>query len=79
MSSKIPFPPPGFDELSAEEQAEYVQALWDHISSPTEPIDVPDWHLEILEERLARYDANGMQGIPWDQFKKEFLQELLKS
>jgi hypothetical protein len=22
-------PPPGFDELSAEEKLEYVQALWD--------------------------------------------------
>ena len=28
MSQALPIPPPGFDELSVEEQINYVEALW---------------------------------------------------
>ena len=80
MSSKIPFPPPGFDELSLEDQIEYVQELWDRITSrpESEQISVPDWHLEILEERLARYRENGEEGTSWEEFEKELIEELKK-
>jgi len=76
MSSKIPFPPPGFDELSLEDQIEYVQELWDKITSRQEPVSVPDWHLEILKERLAREDPE--EGTPLEEFEKELLEQLMK-
>ena len=80
MSSKVPFPPPGFNELSLEDQIEYVQELWDKITSrpESEPVKVPDWHLEIIEERLARYRENGMEGTPWEEFEKELIEQLNK-
>ena len=56
MSQNLPLPP-GFDALSVEEQIDYVQALWDYIAARREAIPVPDWHREILAERLAAYDA----------------------
>ena len=71
MSSKIPFPPAGFDELSLEDQIEYVQELWDRITSHPEQVSVPDWHLEILEERLARYRENDMEGRTWEEFEED--------
>lgn len=76
MSSKIPFPPPGFDELSLEDQIEYVQELWDRITSHQEPVSIPDWHLEILKERLA--SENPEEGTPWEEFEKELLEQLMK-
>ena len=79
MSSKVPFPPPGFDELSPEEQADYVEALWERITPPSEPIDVPDWHREIIEERMARYAETGFKGRPWEEVNAEILAELTKS
>ena len=78
MSSKIPFPPPGFDELSLEDQIEYVQELWDLITSRPEKVKVPDWHLEIIEERLARYRETGEEGTPLEEFEKEIIEQLLK-
>ena len=57
MSQTLPVPPPGFDALSIEEQIDYVQSLWDHIAARPEEIPVPDWHCQILAERLAAYDA----------------------
>lgn len=52
MSQALPLPPPGFDSLSIDEQIDYVQSLWDHIAARPEDIPVPDWHREILTERL---------------------------
>jgi len=77
MSSKIPFPPPGFDELTADEQIEYVQELWDYIvDSRSDEISIPDWHRELIKERLAR--ENPEEGISWEEFEKELLEQLMK-
>ena len=47
-----------------------------------EPIDdnepVPDWHWEILQERLARYELDGMNGIPLEELEKELFELLAK-
>lgn len=80
MSSKLPFPPPGFEELTLEEQIEYAQELWELVTSKPDQglsVPVPDWHMEIVEKRLADYEANGMEGITLEELEKELL-ELLK-
>jgi len=79
MSSKVPFPPPGFDELSPEEQVDYVQELWDHIQPSQEQADIPEWHKEILDERMARYRETGFEGRPWEEVNAEILQQLTKA
>lgn len=53
MSSGPVNPPEGFDELSREEQIEYVQSLWNRIAAAEDEIDVPQWHRTILEKRLS--------------------------
>ena len=45
--------PPGFDEMSREEQIEYVQDLWTYIAAAEDEISVPEWHLQLLQERIA--------------------------
>ena len=34
-------------------------------------VPVPEWHLEIIRERLAKYEAEGFVGTPWEEFEKE--------
>jgi putative addiction module component (TIGR02574 family) len=58
MSQALPLPPPGFDALSVDEQIDYVQSLWDHIAARPEDVPVPDWHREVLAERLAAHEAS---------------------
>lgn len=58
MARTLPFPPPGFDELSTDEKIDYVCSLWNLIAENPEDVPVPDWHLEIVQERLAEYRAN---------------------
>jgi putative addiction module component (TIGR02574 family) len=48
-------PPPGFDELSPDEKLEYIQALWDHFSEHPADVPVPDWHRQVVAERLAAH------------------------
>ena len=78
MSSKLPNPPPGFDELSRDDQIEYVQELWDRIASTPEDVSIPDWHREIIRERLARYGPAFNEGTTWEEFEKELLEQLMK-
>ena len=63
MPKPVPLPPPGFDDLSVEEKIDYVQSLWDRIAASPETIPLPDWHHEILDERLKDLDANRLWGV----------------
>ncbi|MBI1785160.1 addiction module protein [Candidatus Sumerlaeota bacterium] len=56
MAYKIPNPPAGFDNLSPEEQIDYVQSLWARVAATPEKVPVPDWHLAILDQRLKEHD-----------------------
>lgn len=76
MSRALPLPPPGFDALSVYEQIDYVQSLWDRIAARPEDVPVPDWHREILEERLAAHHANKDRGKDWEEFEKDLTAEL---
>ena len=56
--------PPGFAELSKAEQIEYLQSLWDRISSNPAEVPVPESHLALAEERLAAYRRHPEQAVP---------------
>jgi putative addiction module component (TIGR02574 family) len=75
----VPFtPPPGFDDLSVEEKLDYLQALWGRIVSQPQQVPVPDWHREILAERIATYRAGKGSSRPWNEFREE-LRSLLRA
>ena len=67
MTTSIPIPPPGFDDLSIEQQIEYVQLLWDRIAADPSRIPVPDWHREILDERWKAYREHPDAGATCDK------------
>lgn len=71
MVRTLPFPPPGFDDLSLDEKIVYVQALWNRIEASREDEPVPDWHLEILRERLAEHRAHPEAVISLEEFRAE--------
>ena len=37
---------------------------------------IPDWHLAVLEERMARYGVHFPDGKPWEELEKELMQEI---
>ena len=69
-------PPPGFDELSPDEKLEYIQALWDHFSEHPEEVPVPDWHRQIVAERVAAHRHGEMRSRSWSEIREELLTRL---
>jgi len=76
MAQKIPNPPPGFDELSVDEKLGYVQSLWDRIAANPEAIPVPDWHLQVIQERINENQVRPRAGRSWDEFREELRDRL---
>jgi putative addiction module component (TIGR02574 family) len=76
MATVLPLPPPGFDELSPQEKLDYVQSLWDRIFAQPEEVPVPDWHLQLLDERLAEYEADPEAGSSWEDVREDILHKL---
>jgi putative addiction module component (TIGR02574 family) len=76
MAQPLPFPPPGFDDLSTEEKLEYVQNLWDRIAAEPDDLPVPDWHWQILEQRLKAHRAHPEQVVSWEEAEREILSQL---
>jgi hypothetical protein len=69
MSISQPLPlPPGFEQLSKAQQIDYIQQLWDLILTNPDNIPVPEWHLEIVKQRLASRDSASLS--TWDTVKQ---------
>lgn len=79
MSQALPLPPPGFEALSVDEQIDYVQSLWDQIAAKPEDVPVPNWHREVLNERLASYRATEDRGKPWEEVERELTTDLKRT
>ena len=76
MSKQVAIPPPGFDDLSIDEQIEYVQSLWERITADPSKVPVPDWHRKILNDRLKAYREEPEGGATWDQVREEIERKL---
>ena len=79
MSSPLPFPPPGFDELSREDQLDYIEGLLNYVRTGTRYAEIPDDHREALEKQLAYYRENGFEGTPWEEFEQELEEEFFQA
>jgi putative addiction module component (TIGR02574 family) len=71
MSKMVPTSPPGFDDLSVDEQIDFVQSLWGRIAATSEQVPVPEWHRQIIRERLAAYHASPSAGRLWIDVRTE--------
>ena len=76
MASNLPLPPPGFDDLSLDDQIDYVQSLWDRIAAKPDQVPVPDWHREVIRQRMAEQEASPTEGQPWEEARGEIRSKL---
>ena len=76
MSQALPIPPPGFDALSIDDKIDYVESLWDRIAAHPENIPIPDWHREIINERLAAHRTRDDEGKEWEEIEREITAQL---
>lgn len=76
MAKIVPTPPPGFDDLPIDEQIDFVQSLWDRIAATAEQVPVPEWHRQIIRERLAAYHASPGAGRLWIDVRTDIERKL---
>jgi putative addiction module component (TIGR02574 family) len=69
-------PPPGFDDLSPEEKLDYIHALWERFAAQQEGVPVPEWHREVLAERLTALESGEGSARPADAVRKDLLAKL---
>lgn len=61
----------GITLLSVDERLELIGAIWDSIANSDPQPQLPDWHRNTLDERLARADQNPEASIRWEDLKTE--------
>ena len=55
--------------LPAEDRLILAEALWDSLAREPSKVPVPDWHREIIEQRLAEDDAEPDSGETWAELR----------
>lgn len=76
VAKPVPPPPPGFDDLSIDEKIDYLQSLWDRIAASPEAVPIPEWHREILDQRIKDLEDNPGAGDNWDVVQERLRRKL---
>ncbi|MCZ6751683.1 MAG: addiction module protein [Acidobacteria bacterium] len=76
MATNLPLPPPGFDDLSVDDQIDYIQSLWDRIVAEPNQVPVPDWHRQVIRQRMADQENSPSEGQPWEEVRDEIRNKL---
>jgi hypothetical protein len=69
-------PPPGFDDLSPEDKLNYIHALWARFTADPEDIPVPEWHHEVIAQRLAAAEQREDSARQWGAVREDLLKKL---
>ncbi|WP_254507712.1 addiction module protein [Anatilimnocola floriformis] len=65
----------GIDRLSNEQRLELISLLWDSLPDDA-TFSPPDWHLRLLDERIAEADANPDNVITLDELEAKLFKKL---
>jgi putative addiction module component (TIGR02574 family) len=55
--------------LSVEERLDLIERIWDTFADSPETIPMPDWHRDVLDERLRNLEGEPDAGAPWADVK----------
>ena len=61
--------PPGFSEMSREEQIRYAQKLWDYVAPGPDDVPIPDWQIQQAEQSIEAHIKGEMKTFTWDEVK----------
>jgi putative addiction module component (TIGR02574 family) len=56
--------------LPAEERLAIVLALWESLAVTPDAVPIPDWHRDLLDERLAIDDLDQSPGEGWSDVRR---------
>ncbi|MDQ3020377.1 MAG: addiction module protein [Bacteroidota bacterium] len=63
--------------LPKDEKLELIEVLWNSLNEGIKDSEIPEWHKEVLEERLKKIENGEMEFVSWEKVK-EMLHERMK-
>lgn len=57
--------------MSIPDRLRIVEEIWESIPAKEPILDIPNWHKEILDQRLEELKNNPEGGESWEKVKKE--------
>ena len=61
--------------MTVEQRLELIGRLWDEIPDSPQALPVPDWHHEIVKQRLTAADDDPDAAIAWEEVEKQLQDE----
>ena len=58
-------------QMPLSEKLALLETLWAEISSEPEQIEIPQWHKDILDERLQAAERGEVEVLDWEVAKAE--------
>ncbi len=58
-------------KLSVEERILAVEKIWDSIAEERSA-PVPNWHFEILQDRIRNHNKNPENGKSWEEIRAKY-------
>jgi len=59
----------GIDQWSVEDRLRLIDEIWEGIEDQEQRLEVPQWHRDELDRRLAAYRADPKAGSSWEEVK----------
>jgi hypothetical protein len=58
-------------KLPLPEKLDLLEAVWSELTSDPDTIDVPPWHMDILDERQNGLENGIMKAMDWELAKEK--------
>ncbi|MCC7510379.1 MAG: addiction module protein [Planctomycetes bacterium] len=56
-------------KLSVEDRLRLLELVWDSLDAEDAP--APDWHEDVIDQRLKRMKEQPGQSVPWPEARKQ--------
>ena len=61
-------------QMPFPEKLALLESLWIELSSEPDQIDIPQWHKDILDERMREAESGSVEIIDWEVAKQQIRQ-----
>ncbi|MDN5844386.1 MAG: addiction module protein [Alcaligenaceae bacterium] len=60
-------------KLPVEERIRIVEEIWDSVADDAPQVELQPWQAEELDRRIAEFEANPTEGVPWAEVKRRVM------
>ncbi len=64
-------------QMPFPEKLALLEALWSELSWEPDQIDIPQWHKDILDERMREAESGSVEIIDWEVAKQQ-IKEMIR-